>query len=238
MEAQGQKVLADTGFHPDESVEFHGLRFPKLKAEDSPFNLENTTIYFVLGGPGSGKGTQCQRLKEKYGFVHLSAGDLLREEQDRPDSAYGELIRFCIKEGQIVPQEVTITLLREAMKRSRSNKFLIDGFPRSMPQATEFEKVVCSPRFVLYFKCDEDTMEKRLMERGKTSGRADDNAETIKKRFRVYVLTTFPVINHYIQSDKVLTIDSDGTVDEVFDRVDSLMTKTLTLHPDQMPNFD
>src|SRR4051794_27128912 len=92
---------------------------------------ENVTVIFVLGGPGAGKGTQCANLVSDYGFKHLSAGDLLREEQDRPGSEFGELIKDYIREGQIVPMEVTIQLLENAMKAAmeKENKkmFLIDG---------------------------------------------------------------------------------------------------------------
>jgi UMP-CMP kinase len=92
---------------------------------------EDITLIFVLGGPGAGKGTQCANLVSDYGFKHLSAGDLLREEQDRPGSEFGEMIKSYIKEGTIVPLEVTIQLLENAMKKSMEggNKgmFLIDG---------------------------------------------------------------------------------------------------------------
>jgi UMP-CMP kinase len=91
----------------------------------------NVTVIFVLGGPGAGKGTQCAKLVADFGFAHLSAGDLLREEQDRPGSEFGEMIKSYIKEGTIVPLEVTVQLLENAMKRSldKSGKgmFLIDG---------------------------------------------------------------------------------------------------------------
>jgi UMP-CMP kinase len=92
---------------------------------------EDITLIFVLGGPGAGKGTQCANLVSDYGFKHLSAGDLLREEQDRPGSEFGEMIKSYIKEGTIVPLEVTIQLLENAMKKSmeggKKGMFLIDG---------------------------------------------------------------------------------------------------------------
>lgn len=98
---------------------------------------DNVTVLFVLGGPGAGKGTQCTKLVSDYGFEHLSAGDLLREEQDRPGSEFGEMIKSYIKEGIIVPMEVTIQLLENAMKASmeadnKKGLFLIDG---SSPKA-------------------------------------------------------------------------------------------------------
>lgn len=93
---------------------------------------DSVTVIFVLGGPGAGKGTQCTKLVADYGFKHLSAGDLLREEQDRPGSEFGEMIKAYIKEGTIVPMEVTVQLLENAMKASmeagnKNGLFLIDG---------------------------------------------------------------------------------------------------------------
>ena len=103
-------------------------------SRESPlWSTDDVTVVFVLGGPGAGKGTQCQNLVSDYGFKHLSAGDLLREEQDRPGSEFGEMIKAYIKEGTIVPMEVTIKLLENAMKKSMDSGenekklFLIDG---------------------------------------------------------------------------------------------------------------
>lgn len=158
---------------------------------------------FVLGGPGAGKGTQCENLVRDYGFTHLSAGDLLREERNREGSQYGELINHYIKEGLIVPMEITIKLLEIAMVKSGSKRFLIDGFPRKMDQALEFEKSVVDSAFVLYFECPEEVMLKRLLKRGETSGRVDDNVESIKKRFKTFHETSFPVIKHYEALGKV-----------------------------------
>jgi UMP-CMP kinase len=102
-----------------------------------------------LGGPGAGKGTQCQNLVRDYGFIHLSAGDLLREERKREGSQYGELINHYIKEGLIVPMEITVSLLEAAMIKSGKHRFLIDGFPRKMDQALAFEDKVCQVSNIL-----------------------------------------------------------------------------------------
>jgi len=109
------------------------------------FPKDHVHVVFVLGGPGTGKGTQCEKLKEDWGFNHLSAGELLREEMARPDSEYGELIKKFIQEGEIVPMEITVGLLQNKMQeyiRKDSRKFLIDGFPRKMDQAIAFERNV------------------------------------------------------------------------------------------------
>ncbi|CAG0920984.1 unnamed protein product [Notodromas monacha] len=105
----------------------------------------SSVLFYVdrICGPGSGKGTQCEKLKEKYGFVHLSTGDLLREEVSG-GSELGKRLEEIMKEGQLVPIDTVMTLLRNAMeKHPKANGFLIDGYPREVDQAKEFEKQVC-----------------------------------------------------------------------------------------------
>lgn len=99
-------------------------------------------VLFVLGGPGAGKGTQCAKMVEEYGFVHLSAGDLLRAERARKDSPDGQLIENYIREGQIVPVEITIRLIKKAMQDSGSTLFLIDGFPRNFDNLQGWQSVM------------------------------------------------------------------------------------------------
>jgi len=192
------------------------------------FDPQKVNVIFVLGGPGAGKGTQCELLVKEFDFCHLSAGDLLRAEQNRKESTYGDLIRTCIREGTVVPMEVTIKLLgnamRSAMQENRSGqgwqngkgRFLIDGFPRKMDQALEFDKTVCPSTMVLFFSTTEDVMLERLLNRGKTSGREDDNVESIKKRFKTYEADTMPVIDHYANLHKVAEVDSSGTIEQVY----------------------
>jgi UMP-CMP kinase len=188
-------------------------------------------LLFVLGGPGAGKGTQCANLVRDYNFAHLSAGDLLREEQDRPGSEFGEMIKTYIKEGQIVPQEVTIQLLENSMKKiieeskGAKRKFLIDGFPRKMDQALKFEEIVVPSKFTLFFDCPEETMRKRLLRRGETSGRADDNEESIKKRFRTFVETSMPVVQHFEKEGRVVKVDATPEPAAVYEKVRSEFEK-------------
>ncbi|KAH9063678.1 UMP-CMP kinase [Lactarius deliciosus] len=211
--------------------------FPKHK--EPKFDKEKVTVIFVLGGPGAGKGTQCSLLVEKYNFSHLSTGDLLRAEQDRPDSQFGDLIRTHIREGEIVPMEVVVKLLENAMGAALESKtgegwgdgkgrFLVDGFPRKMDQALKFEEDVCTSSLVLFFMTNEETMLERLLERGKTSGRDDDNIESIKKRFATYKETTMPVIEHYEKSGKVAEVDSSPSVDEIHAIAAAAVAKVLT----------
>jgi len=191
------------------------------------FDKALVTVVFVLGGPGAGKGTQCAELVRDFGFCHLSAGDLLRAEQHRKGSEYGPLIQTCIREGTIVPMEVTVKLLENAMHAAMQDdrpgegwsngkaRFLIDGFPRKMDQARKFEEDVCESSLVLTFDTTEEVMLSRLLERGKTSGREDDNVESIKKRFLTHKEQTMPVIEHYAAVNKLAKVDSTGSVEEV-----------------------
>ncbi|KAF8876033.1 adenylate kinase-domain-containing protein [Gymnopilus junonius] len=198
------------------------------------FDHSRVTVIFVLGGPGAGKGTQCGLLVKDFNFCHLSAGDLLRVEQNREGSEYGDLIRTCIREGTIVPMEVTIKLLENAMTAAIKEKtgdgwaegkgrFLIDGFPRKMDQALKFEETVCVSSCVLFFSTTEEVMLGRLLERGKTSGREDDNVESIKKRFRTYKNDTMPVIEHYGSQGKLAEVDSSEDVDVVYKLASSVV---------------
>lgn len=122
-----------------------------------------------------------------------------------------------------MPMEVTIALLENAMKETiasassskKGNRFLIDGFPRKLDQALQFEASVCAAEFVLFYDCPEATMEARLLERGKTSGRADDNAESIRKRFRTFVETSMPVVEYYEKQGRVVKIDATPPPEEV-----------------------
>lgn len=210
---------------------------PSLPAPSKPtptFSPDDVTVVFVLGGPGAGKGTQCARLVQQHGFTHLSAGDLLRAEQERPGSQFGDLIRNYIKDGLIVPMEVTVQLLENAMtevmrNKSAANKgrFLIDGFPRKMDQARRFEEAVCPAKLVLFYDCNERVMQERLLERGKTSGRADDNAESIRKRFRTFVETSMPVVDYYDKQGRVVKIDATVAPDKVFADTEKRLTEKL-----------
>ena len=173
------------------------------------FSKKDTTVVFILGGPGAGKGTQCAKLVSEFGFVHLSAGDLLRDERNNPGSQYGELIHNYIKEGKIVPMDITIALLENAMAAEKSkghHRFLVDGFPRMVDQGQKFEKNVCEAQFVLFFECPEAEMEKRLLKRGESSGRVDDNIDSIRKRFRTFIDATMPVMDYYGKQHKVKTV--------------------------------
>eukprot|EP01036_Dinobryon_divergens_P024843 gene24843-33328_t len=172
-------------------------------------------VVFVLGGPGSGKGTNCARIVSKFGYVHLSAGDLLREER-ASGSALADMINTFIKEGKIVPAEVTVRLLRTAMAKSGSTKFLIDGFPRDMMNLECWQKEMAYISETQKLSGQLEVMLGRLLERGKTSGRSDDNEDSIRKRFLTYEQSTRPIIEYFKSEGKIREVDSNRDIEEVF----------------------
>ncbi|XP_026230137.1 UMP-CMP kinase [Anabas testudineus] len=190
-------------------------------------------VVFVLGGPGAGKGTQCSKIVEAYSYTHLSAGDLLREERAREGSVDGQLIANYIKEGKIVPVEITINLLKKAMEETMQKdekmfRFLIDGFPRNEDNLEGWKKVMdgkADVKFVLFFNCKNEVCIDRCLERGKSSGRTDDNRESLDKRIQTYLQSTQPIIELYKKHEKVREVDASRSVDEVFADVKAILDK-------------
>lgn len=186
-------------------------------------------VVFVLGQPGAGKGTQCQRIVQNFGYVHLSAGDLLREERAKPDSEYGELIETYIREGKIVPVEITCSLIDKAIQKSGKDKFLVDGFPRNQNNLDGWTRTMSDKvnlQFVLFFDCPLDVCAERCLSRGAAgSGRSDDNLESLKKRFDTYLNETKPIIDHYDKLNLVRKIDATRNVEDVFKDVQRIFTE-------------
>mmetsp|Transcript_26234 Transcript_26234/g.51343 ORF Transcript_26234/g.51343 Transcript_26234/m.51343 type:complete len:247 (-) Transcript_26234:352-1092(-) len=169
-------------------------------------------------------------LKEHHEFVHLSAGDLLRAER-KSGSANADLINSYIKEGKIVPVKITVGLIKKAMddaKKQGKIYFLIDGFPRNQDNVEGWEEVVgdaADVRGVLYFMCEDDNiLVERIVERGKTSGRLDDNKEAITKRLKTYYESTKPIIDMYEKKNLVLALDAAKSKTEVYQLVKSRLS--------------
>lgn len=187
-------------------------------------------IVFVLGGPGSGKGTQCKKLMRDFDLVQVCVGDLLRREA-ACDSPLGKNIAEIMQRGEIVPGEVTMALLKAELAAvgGECNGVLIDGFPRAMDQARAFEDLVATCRFVLFFRCEQEKMIARLMKRGKTSGRADDNEVVVKRRLRTFIDKTMPVVEHYRERCLLKEVDSGaGNPEEVYQRTKGLFVDSFS----------
>lgn len=191
--------------------------------EDSSISFPNEdVVIYVLGGPGSGKGTQCSNIVSHFGFIHLSTGDLLQAEI-ASGSEYGTMIQDYKKEGKLVPTELVVKLLQQAMRESKIKKFLIDGFPRNQENLTAAENIMkIEPDIVLYFDCTEEELIRRLLNRNQ--GRVDDNIDTIKKRLKVFFDCTLPVVDYYSSKGKIRKMNAEKPVEEVFEDVKCVIT--------------
>ena len=186
----------------------------------------------LFGPPGSGKGTQSEKLVDRYRLIHLSTGNLLRQEiSDR--TPLGLEAKSFIDKGQLVPDEVVIGMVDSYFDHYKSSKgFLFDGFPRTVAQAKALDKLLelkkTAIAAVLALEVGEEELVKRLLNRGKTSGRTDDTDEkVIRKRFSVYIKETAPVAEHYKKTKKFQSVSGEGTVDEIFDRVCETIDKRM-----------
>lgn len=175
----------------------------------------------LFGPPGSGKGTQSDKLVERFGLVHLSTGNLLRQEiADK--TPLGLEARSFIDKGQLVPDEVVIGMIDTCLeKHSDARGFLFDGFPRTTAQAEALDKLLSLRKTaitkVLALDVSEEELVHRLLKRGETSGRTDDTDEgVIRRRFQVYRNETEPVASHYARSGKLDHIKGEGTVEDIF----------------------
>jgi adenylate kinase len=186
----------------------------------------------LFGPPGSGKGTQSERLVEKYKLVHLSTGNLLRSEITEKTPLGMEAKQF-IDKGQLVPDEVVIGMVDSFFdKHAEAKGFLFDGFPRTSAQAVALDKLLSLKKTeissVLSLEVNEEELVKRLLNRGKTSGRSDDTDEAvIRKRFDVYQKETSPVADHYKKAGKFKSIAGEGSVDDIFNRLSAAIDKKL-----------
>ena len=184
----------------------------RLRSSNSAEILKSVQVpkvVFILGGPGAGKGTQCEKLAQEFGMLHLSAGDLLRKERES-GSTDGQLIEDLIKDGKIVPALITVNLLKKAMQKSNHNRFLIDGFPRNWDNLETWDSIMtsndCEVEVCLFIDCPEQELEKRLLIRGETSGRSDDNLETARKRFATFRAATLPIVEHFEEKNLLVRV--------------------------------
>jgi adenylate kinase len=176
----------------------------------------------LFGPPGSGKGTQSERLISKYGLKHLSTGDLLRSEINA-QTPLGLAAKSFMDKGQLVPDEVVIEMISSALDNNPQAKgFLFDGFPRTTAQAESLDKLLAQKNteiaLVLALRVSKHELVRRLLNRGLTSGRTDDtNEDVIGARIEEYERKTAAVADHYKKYGKVFHVNGEGSVDEIFD---------------------
>ncbi|CAF4091547.1 unnamed protein product [Adineta steineri] len=191
---------------------------------------EKPNVIFVIGAPGAGKGTQCDRISKNYNYDHLSVGDLLREETDKSHSDLGRQIQETMQNGSLVSSEIICKLIENAMRKNGKKNYLIDGFPRDMENIDEWKKSMSDKvilQCVLVFDCDEKVSIDRCMKRGQDSGRADDNEETLKKRIATFKESTEPTIEYYEKKNLIKRVDATHDVEKVYQDVQNVMKKIL-----------
>ncbi len=186
----------------------------------------------IFGAPGSGKGTQSERLIERYGLHHISTGELLRDHIAR-GTHLGKVADMYISNGLLIPDELMLEVLSDLFKEHpehMENGVIFDGFPRTIPQAEALTKMLAEygtdVHAVVGLDVDEEELVPRMLERGKASGRADDNIATIRKRLDVYHRQTAPLRKYYSDLGRFHSIDGNGDVDRIFDDI----TAVLELH--------
>ena len=177
----------------------------------------------IFGAPGSGKGTQSKMIVERYGFDYISTGDMLRQAISQ-GSELGRTAKEYIDRGQLVPDDLIVRLIADFLDGKHGSKGVIfDGFPRTLKQA-EALKTMLNERgtdihILLDLQVEDDELVDRLIERGKISGRSDDNPETIKARLDVYHTQTAPLATYYIGEGKHVAIKGGGQIEDIFERI-------------------
>lgn len=183
----------------------------------------------ISGAPGSGKGTQSAIIVEQYGLSHISTGDMLREEI-KAGSENGKKAEVLINDGKLVPDEMIIAMLHDRVQKdlAKGTKgFIFDGFPRTVAQAVALDSMLkelnTEVSCMLHMQVEHDLLIERLLNRGKTSGRADDNLETIQKRLDVYNTQTLPVIEHYKTTGRYKAACNNSSVEACFAQVKDII---------------
>ena len=190
----------------------------KLSQEKIMLNL------ILFGPPGSGKGTQAKKLTEKYDLIHISTGDLFRYEMGN-NTPLGEQAKAYMAKGELVPDEITIGMLKNKVnKHQEANGFIFDGFPRNIIQAEALDTFLDSKGVtvtgLIALDVHDEEIINRILERGKTSGRTDDNnVDIIRNRIDVYNAETSPVFSYYKEQDKSKLVAGVGSIEEIFDRL-------------------
>jgi adenylate kinase len=178
----------------------------------------------IFGPPGVGKGTQSEMIAKNFNLFHFSTGEFLRKEISE-GSELGIQAKHIVEKGMLVPDEIMIGIVEKALKENINNKngFILDGFPRTNAQAKEldviFEKMNIKEIKVLYLIANDDEIVTRLMKRG----RVDDAEETIRKRLKIYIDSTSPVLDYYKDKKKVIEIDGIGEIEEIYTKISNIL---------------
>jgi len=183
----------------------------------------------IFGAPGSGKGTQSEKLIEKYGLKHVSTGDLLRAEI-KDKSQLGQMAESYMSRGQLVPDEVVIGMLEGLVQKNNHVKgFIFDGFPRTLAQGEALDALLTKyheeVNVVLSLEVEDEELIVRLLKRGEISGRSDDNRETIESRLRVYYDQTAPLKDFYEEQGKLVRIPGQGSIDDIFASMENILDR-------------
>ncbi len=187
----------------------------------------------LFGPPGSGKGTQAKKLVETFGLLHISTGDLFRHEIGN-QTPLGLKAKSYIDKGELVPDEVTVGMLKNKVNSNKEVKgFIFDGFPRTIPQSEALDQFLAETgnrvnQLIMLDVPDEELI-KRLLERGKTSGRSDDTDEDIiKNRIAIYKEETSPVFHYYESRGRATKVNGQGTIDEIFQLLSETIEKVTS----------
>jgi adenylate kinase len=183
----------------------------------------------IFGAPGSGKGTHSKLIVEKYDLYHISTGDVLRKEIEN-QSEYGKFVNQYIKAGQLVPDDLIIKILSGILDKNPDTKgYVFDGFPRTIAQGEALENLLREKNTnivaVLNLVVEEDELIKRMLNRGKETGRNDDNPETIKNRLIVYHTQTKPLETFYKKKGKLFSIKGNGSIEDIFEHITEVLDR-------------
>uniref|UniRef100_W5LIH0 Adenylate kinase isoenzyme 5 n=1 Tax=Astyanax mexicanus TaxID=7994 RepID=W5LIH0_ASTMX len=193
-------------------------------------------VILIIGGPGSGKGTQSLKIAERYGFEYVSVGELLRKRMihNATSNRKWSLIAKIITNGELAPQETTITEIKQKiMKIPDANGIVIDGFPRDVGQALSFEDQICTPDLVVFLACSNQRLKERLEKRAEQQGRPDDNPKATERRLANFKQNAVPLVKYFQEKGLIVTLDADRDEEEVF--YDISMTVDNKLFPTKEP---
>ena len=187
----------------------------------------------IFGAPGSGKGTQSEKLIEKYGLKHISTGDLFRTEIHEK-TGLGMIANSYISKGHLVPDNIVIEMLDDQLKKCCDLPgFIFDGFPRTLVQGEALDAILAKHNekvsIVLSLEVEDEELVQRLLKRGEVSGRSDDNREVIESRLKVYYDQTAPLKKFYEDQGKLVKIKGSGSIEEIFELIAATVDRMLAM---------